>query len=61
MSIKHNTIISTVYQQLYQHLARQKRKRRMIYSIITSKYTLVNHGKKKKRKECITIIVCIAI
>ena len=26
MSIKYNTIITTVYKQLYQHLARQKRK-----------------------------------
>ena len=27
MSIKYNTIISTVYKQLYQHIARQKEKR----------------------------------
>ena len=28
MSIKYNTIITTVYQQLYQHLAWQKKRKR---------------------------------
>ena len=57
MSIKYNTIITTVYQ--LPPWQKKIKRENMLYSIITSKYILNLSRQEEERKECITIIAYI--